>query len=272
MQGLVDGEAVDESTPMPSVASNPRVIKEIRQARERRGTRLERGLGGDKSATLALAQDVAVPIVPAMKDSSTAFAHAQLADSYGEYGLAAELYIEGGFNAGIATAEAVALAFGPIGALAVHSASVPAKSTVAKSLSRTAKAAAAGGGGPKTFSNLFPDEAVGTGNLRTLGQLQQAENTFLYVVRQDGSLVLSARKGHIHSQLAGGQPVRAAGEVKLLKGEVKSLNDRSGHFMNRPMTPEERASVKAEAEAAFTREGADAAGKFEFLIQRPRNQ
>jgi len=128
------------------------------------------------------------------------------------------------------------------------------------------------GGGPKTFSNLFPDEAVGTGNLRTLDQLQEAENTFLYVVRQDGSLVLSARKGHIHSQLAGGQSVRAAGEVKLLKGEIKSLNDRSGHFMNRPMTSAESASVKAEAEAAFTREGVEAAGKFEFLLQRPRNQ
>lgn len=57
-----------------------------------------------------------------------------------------------------------------------------------------------------------------------------------------------------------------------IKGEIKFINDRSGHFMNRSMSAAERASVQAETEAAFAREGADSAGKFQFWIQRPRNQ
>jgi RHS repeat-associated protein len=96
-----------------------------------------------------------------------------------------------------------------------------------------AERAAASGGG-QTFKNLIPDDVPGTPVTMTRAQLENANNSFLYVVKEDGSLVIGPRLvGGIkqsHIDLAGGKAVRAAGEVKMLKGTAHEIDNWSGHY------------------------------------------
>lgn len=68
----------------------------------------------------------------------------------------------------------------------------------------------------------------------TQAQLENAENSFLYVVKEDGSLIIGPRfVGGVkqsHIDLAGGKAVRAAGEVKMLKGRAHEIDNWSGHY------------------------------------------
>ena len=55
----------------------------------------------------------------------------------------------------------------------------------------------------------------------------------LYVVKEDGSLVISPRPkggewGHV--DLAGGEPVLAAGEAQYWGGQFKMIDNASGHY------------------------------------------
>ena len=57
--------------------------------------------------------------------------------------------------------------------------------------------------------------------------------------------------------MTNGEPVRAAGEVTLVYGRIKRLDNKSGHY--RPSGPEARDA----AESAFSRIGLPATGVYE---------
>lgn len=81
-----------------------------------------------------------------------------------------------------------------------------------------------------------------------------------YVVLEDGTLRLGAVDNNAigggHIDLAAGQPVRAAGEVRFVKGKVHSINNKSGHYQ--PHGP----AAQAAAEDAFRNAGFDVDGKY----------
>lgn len=113
-------------------------------------------------------------------------------------------------------------------------------------------------GAARTFSNLFPTDVPRTPNvipnqrLRTMSQKNLA-----YVVKQDGTLVVgknNTSQGHI--DLAGGLPVLAAGELRIHGGEIKYLDNYSGHY--RPSGVE----AQRAAEDAFRQVGFEVDGKY----------
>jgi hypothetical protein len=81
----------------------------------------------------------------------------------------------------------------------------------------------------------------------------------LYVVKEDGSLVISPRPragewGHV--DLAGGQPVLAAGEGKYWAGQFKMLDNASGHYLPEGISAQ-NAALDAFQNAGYTvRDGA----------------
>jgi filamentous hemagglutinin len=74
-------------------------------------------------------------------------------------------------------------------------------------------------------------------------------NEYLYVVKADGTLVIGRKRGAGHIDLAGGESVRAAGHVKFVNGEIKEVNNNSGHYQ--PHGP----SAEQEAIRAFQNVG-----------------
>jgi len=107
--------------------------------------------------------------------------------------------------------------------------------------------------GGATFKNLFPDDVPGIPVTVTKAQLADAENVFLYVVKEDGSLVIGPKRvagsKQSHIDLAGGGDVRAAGEVTMLQGRAHNIDNRSGHYKPKG------ASARDAALEAFGREG-----------------
>ena len=103
-------------------------------------------------------------------------------------------------------------------------ASVDDAPTPAGTTGNASPATSAATGGGKTFKNLFPEDVPGNPVTLTKSQLDKAENVFLYVVREDGALVIGPRSvGGVkqsHIDLAAGGNVRAAGQVKILKGRA----------------------------------------------------
>ncbi|TDR47756.1 RHS repeat-associated protein [Tahibacter aquaticus] len=106
------------------------------------------------------------------------------------------------------------------------------------------------------FPNLFPEDQPRAANiipnekLRTISQKGLA-----YVVKTDGTLVVgrnNTSQGHI--DLAGGEPVLAAGEVSIHAGRIKLLDNSSGHY--RPSGP----GAQYAAEDAFRRNGFEVEG------------
>ena len=119
---------------------------------------------------------------------------------------------------------------------------------------------AAEGGAPKLFKNQFPADEIGS-PIQTYspGQLSTKTGKMNYVVVEDGSLRLGRIRNEVgggHIDLAGGRPVQAAGEVKVIRGEIRSVDNASGHYL--PTGPE----AQAAAEAAFQRAGIDISGKY----------
>jgi len=74
-----------------------------------------------------------------------------------------------------------------------------------------------------------------------------------YVVLESGQLVLG-KSAHIN--LAGGAAVRAAGEARFAKGELRSTDNVSGHY--RPSGQ----GAQDSAIAAFERAGFNATGRY----------
>jgi hypothetical protein len=106
---------------------------------------------------------------------------------------------------------------------------------------------------PKTFPNQFPGDPIGTPSVIPNSSLatKNAKN-LNYVVDADGKLTVGyqgAGPGGGHIDLAGGQPVQAAGEATIANGQVKALDNASGHYQ--PTGP----SAQSAAETAFQNQG-----------------
>lgn len=100
-----------------------------------------------------------------------------------------------------------------------------------------------------SFPNQFPDHPTGVPTLISDTKLTQGAGKYNYVVLEDGQLVIGRKFNGVgggHIDLANGKPVIAAGEVKILSGKVKYIDNTSGHY-----EPSGRAAQTA-AENAFS--------------------
>ncbi|MDR3443764.1 hypothetical protein [Dyella sp.] len=82
---------------------------------------------------------------------------------------------------------------------------------------------------------------------------------FNYVVTQDGELIIGRQFGEPgggHIDLTGGEAVNAAGEVKFVNGDIKYIDNSSGHYQ--PFGP----NAQSAAEQAFSDLGFDVSGKY----------
>ena len=102
----------------------------------------------------------------------------------------------------------------------------------------------------RVFSNLAPGDVVRPQGFTAINpsSLGSASGRYNYVVGTDGRLVLGNRRyGHI--DLANGGDVLAAGEVRVVNGQVVSINNASGHYQ--PFGP----GAQSAAEQAFGSSG-----------------
>jgi hypothetical protein len=110
----------------------------------------------------------------------------------------------------------------------------------------------------RTFPNLFPEDVPRVPNVIPNSKLRtMSQRNLACVVKEDGTLVVGRNnqlQGHI--DLAGGQPVLAAGELRIHAGQIKYFDNFSGHY--RPSGIEARQA----AEDAFRRIGFDVDGKY----------
>lgn len=101
----------------------------------------------------------------------------------------------------------------------------------------------------KLWDNLGPDDRIWPLDkvpLTKMDELHEATGRFAYVVLPDGTMrVTRLGDSFGHVDLAQGGQVIAAGEVKLRQGNIKSIDNRSGHYQ--PKGPEARTA----AEEAF---------------------
>lgn len=97
-----------------------------------------------------------------------------------------------------------------------------------------------------TFSNLDPSDVPRVNGFQAINpnSLSNASGRFNYAVLDDGSLVVANRR-HGHIDLANGGDVLAAGEVHIVNGQIRSVNNASGHY--RPSG----SSAQTAAENAF---------------------
>lgn len=105
------------------------------------------------------------------------------------------------------------------------------------------------------FSNKFPNDLIGDPKVVPNDRLSGISGNFNYVVTEDGSLIVG-RSGH--TSLTGGADVQAAGEVQLYNGNIKWLDNSSGHYQ--PFGP----TLQPTAEDAFNNIGLNATGKFNY--------
>jgi RHS repeat-associated protein len=102
----------------------------------------------------------------------------------------------------------------------------------------------------RLFENLAPNDAIQSVQRVSNDRLSEISGRFNYVVLSDRKLVVGSRRyGHI--DLANGQPVRAAGEVHIVNGNIRTINNASGHY--RPSG----ASARRSAVRAFKAAGLD---------------
>jgi hypothetical protein len=91
-------------------------------------------------------------------------------------------------------------------------------------------------GGLKAFSNKFPEHEIGIPikyDLQHLAIGQKVGGRLNFVVTENEKLIIGKRfdgLGGGHIDLAGGQPVLAAGEIKIIKGKIYYIDNSSGHY------------------------------------------
>lgn len=107
-------------------------------------------------------------------------------------------------------------------------------------------------GGAELFPNKYPEHQIGVPQIVPNERLAKISGQFNYVVREDGRLIVG-KTGH--TSLTGGKPVIAAGEMRLHNGNIKSLDNASGHY-------QPSANAGRVAENAFESIGLSASGKF----------
>ena len=98
------------------------------------------------------------------------------------------------------------------------------------------------------FPNRAPGDTPVPANTVSTTQAGRMTGLLNYVVTENGELVLgrqrSSRGDAGHIDLAQGKPVLAAGEVKVVGGQIKSINNQSGHYQ--PSGPIQRvAAIRA---------------------------
>ncbi|MCP2041505.1 hypothetical protein L1281_002107 [Neisseria sp. HSC-16F19] len=110
------------------------------------------------------------------------------------------------------------------------------------------------------FHNKFPDHPLGIPQTYTISQLKNKTGRLNYIVSVDGNLVIGRKNNHSigggHIDLAKGQPVVAAGEVKFVNGKVVSIDNSSGHYEPHGI------SAKNAAIKAFEKSGFDVNDKY----------
>ena len=109
------------------------------------------------------------------------------------------------------------------------------------------------------FFNQYPGDEVGVADRIAPERLKKMTNKFNYVVTQEGELIIGRIRrgvGGGHIDLTGGKPVRAAGEVKVIQGKIKFLDNASGHYLPRG------ANAQKAAEGAFRAQGFEVEGRY----------
>ncbi len=101
----------------------------------------------------------------------------------------------------------------------------------------------------------LPADLIDVQKLVPNARLPGISGNFNYVVTAEDSLIVG-RSGH--TSLAGGLDVQAAGEVQLFNGNIKWIDNMSGHYQ--PSGP----GLSNVAEGAFNNIGMDAKGKFVY--------
>lgn len=109
---------------------------------------------------------------------------------------------------------------------------------------RAAQGQATAAASPRVWSNLAPQDPLAPGQIISLSRLNSINGRFQYIVKQDGQLVVG---GGGHIDLSRGSGVLAAGEVKVVSGEIRMFNNASGHY--RP-----DASIEGIARSAFEKQ------------------
>ena len=142
-------------------------------------------------------------------------------------------------------------------AMAKHVGGGSASRQVARSL-RHGDASKGGG----LFANKFPSHEIGP-PIQTFTAQQARRSSFSrklnYVVTEAGELRLGRIKNDVgggHIDLAGGAPVQAAGEVKIVDGQIRMIDNSSGHYLP------SGAGAQAAAETAFQNAGFSTAGTY----------
>jgi hypothetical protein len=81
------------------------------------------------------------------------------------------------------------------------------------------------------FHNVHPEDVPGAFQRVAPDVAAARTGRYVYVVTEDGRLVIgrAGRAGHV--DLANGQPVQAAGEFTTKGGEVVSVTNASGHYL-----------------------------------------
>ncbi len=145
----------------------------------------------------------------------------------------------------------------------------PAPGAAGKPTARSASSTSGRPAPKKTFTNKFPEHTIDA-PLQEFAIEQVTRRTFNrtlnYAVMEDGSLRLGRRvqnrPGGGHIDLTNGKPVLAAGEVHFAKGEVRWVDNASGHYL--PSGP----SAQQAAEEAFRRAGIDITDKYMEKVWR----
>jgi hypothetical protein len=110
---------------------------------------------------------------------------------------------------------------------------------------------------PQLFENQFPEGEIGTPNIIPNKMLSEINGRFNYVVDKAGELIVGRKGEYIgHIDLIGGSEVQAAGEIKVVNGQIKYIDNSSGHYLP---TGKEAQQV---AENAFEKLGFDTVGKY----------
>jgi hypothetical protein len=102
------------------------------------------------------------------------------------------------------------------------------------------------------FGNLYPEHVIDPAKIVPTERLSGISGNFNYVITEQGTLIVG-RSGH--TSLTGGAPVQAAGELQLYNGNVKWIDNASGHY-------QPSSNIGSVAETAFNNAGLDATGKF----------
>jgi hypothetical protein len=105
------------------------------------------------------------------------------------------------------------------------------------------------------FSNKAPSDPVGDPKIVPNDRLSGISGKYNYVVTEDGSLIVG-RSGH--TSLTGGADVQAAGEIQLYNGNIKWIDNSSGHYQ--PFGP----TIQPVTENTFNNIGLNATGKFQY--------